>query len=171
MNDDPTNDNNTLGDGTPASLEAFRRDGVLSVSDDDEVLALELAEDLAAHDAALIAREGPDALTSDRAARLSQFRAVQAIERDAAIRQAERHPDRVGYVLATFRMQQDWSREQLADWLGVSADDFGRLAIEIRPRAVDGLTLLYDPEPINEVADRHGAHRERLYEAFACRDE
>ena len=125
-----------------------------------------LAEDLDAFDANLIEKEGPDALTSDRAIRLAQFHVEQKAKRLAALEHAERDDDRVGYVLTTFRSQRGWSREQLADWLGVGLDDFGRLAITTRPRAVNGLTLLYDPEPINELADICGAHRERLYEAF-----
>jgi hypothetical protein len=109
-----------------------------------------------AFDAELPAREGPDALTSERALRLSQFRATQAAERQAALRDAERDCDRVGYMLAAFHERRGWSREQLADWLGIVPDELVRLAVEIRPAAVNGVTLLYKPEPINELADRRG---------------
>jgi hypothetical protein len=125
-----------------------------------------MAEDLARWDAELLACEGPDALTADRALRLLQFQAAQAIERQATVLHAEQDESRVGYVLAAFRARRGWSREQLADWLGIRPDDLIHLVVEIRPAAVSSITMLYDPEPINELADRHGVHRERLYEVF-----
>ena len=63
-------------------------------------------------------------------------------------------------------MRRGWSRELLADWLGIAPDELVRLAVEIRPAAVNGVTPLYEPELIDALADRHGAHRECLYEAF-----
>ena len=150
-------------------LAALEAAGLVEIhmpgSPEEAAFHREMLAQLAAVDAETLERDGPDALTSARAFRLSQFKLAQAIEREAEIRHAEQDSDRIGFVLAAFRSQRGWSREQLADWLGITPDDFARLATEIRPRAVQ-----YVPEPINEVADRHGAHRERLYEVFVRGD-
>ena len=84
---------------------------------------------------------------------------LEALE--AAVRHAKQSFDRVGYVLAAFRLRRGWSRELLADWLGISADDLARLAIEARPAAV-GKDLTYDPAPIRALAAAYGAHAVRL---------
>jgi hypothetical protein len=125
---------------TPADLEALEGAGVFSVArpgtpEADDFDAA-IGEDLAAFDAEMIEREGPDALTSDRALRLSTFKQQQAAERLAELQHAEQDDDLVGYVLATFRRQRDWTREQLADWLGIAVDDLTRMAVERRPLAV-----------------------------------
>src|SRR4051794_13435816 len=91
----------------------------------DAKVAAELIE---AADAELLALEGPDALTSDRALRLSQFKQQQAVERAGRIWDAEGDSDRVGYVLATFRKQRRWSPWQLAAWLGISVYHVKRLS-------------------------------------------
>jgi hypothetical protein len=156
---------------TPADLDQGEEAGVFSVirpgesatADDFDA---ETITELEAYDAELLALEGPDAWTSDRARRLLEFKVAQVVEREAALRHAEQDSDRVGYVLATFRTQRGWSREQLADWLGIEPDELVRLAAKVRPAAVSSITMLFDPEPIDELADRHGTHRERLYEAF-----
>src|SRR4051794_16542723 len=124
-----------------------------------------ITEELATLDAEMLAREGPDALTSDRAARLAQFRAAQATERQTSLQHAEQDFDRVGFILATFRRQCGWSAEALADWLGIEPDDYARLAGQIRPRCVRR-DLTHDPVPIAALAERFGVHPERLYEAF-----
>src|SRR5215204_4794872 len=92
-----------------------------------------MVDDLAAFDAELLAAEGPDALTSDRALRLAAFRQQQAVQHQRELAEAERDSDLVGYVLAVFRRQRGWSAEALADWLGISPDDYARLASETRP--------------------------------------
>jgi hypothetical protein len=124
-----------------------------------------MADDLAAFDAELLAREGPDALTSDRALRLAQFREQQAAVRRQSVEASEGDHNLAGYVLGAFRRQRLWSREQLADWLGISPEDYARLATLRRPLAVRG-DLAYDREAITVLAESVGAHPERLYEAF-----
>lgn len=133
---------------------------------DDDVLAPELANDLAAFDADLFAKEGPNALTTDSTQLLAAYRNQQSAELLVALNGAERDSDGVGFVLATFRQPRGRSREQLADWLRISEADLGLLASEQRVRAVNGMTQSYVVEPINELADRVGAHRTRLYEMF-----
>jgi hypothetical protein len=133
--------------------------------DQTDAFDLALGDDLAAFDAELLARDGPDALTSDRALRLVEFRTTQAAVRLRAVDDAEQDDDLTGCVLVSFRMQHGWSRDQLADWLGISPDDYARLAIERRPLAVTS-TLVYDRATITALAERVGAHPERLYEAF-----
>jgi hypothetical protein len=158
----------------PDDLEAAEAAGALSFaapgSTEADDFDMATADDLDAFDKELLKREGPDALTSDRAYRMAQFKRHQAVERDAAVNRAERDPDRVGFVLMAFRRQRGWSREQLADWLGIATEDYGRLASERRPLCVrDNLT--HDPVPITPLAERFGAHPERLIEAFEHGDQ
>ena len=122
----------------------------------------DMSAQLAAYDAELIAREGPDALTSDRALRLSQFKRQQAAEREAALWGAEGDAGHVGYVLAAFRQQSGWSRWQFAAWLGLSVFHFKRLSQEKRPAG--------DPEEVRPIltllAKRYSADAERLIQVF-----
>ena len=126
----------------------------------------EMAAVVEAADAELLALEGPDALTSDRALRLSQFRRQQAAEREAAAWGAESDSGRLGYVLATFREQRGWSRWQLAAWLGLSVYHFKRLNQETRPEG--------DPEEVRVIlarlARRYGVDADQLREAFGVGD-
>jgi hypothetical protein len=153
----------------PAPSAAARSSGALGFaapgSAEADAFDLAMADDLAAFDAELLAREGPDALTSDRALRLAHFREQQATERRQSVEAAECDHALAGYVLGAFRRQRGWSREQLADWLGISPDDYARLATLRRPLAVRG-DLTYDREAVTVLADTVGAHSERLYEAF-----
>src|SRR5436190_23535546 len=87
---------------TPADLEKLESAGVFSVIRPNESAAAddldaESAAQLEIYDAELLALEGPDALTSDRARRLSEFKAAQAVERETAIRHAEQSSDKVGF--------------------------------------------------------------------------
>lgn len=70
----------------PADLEQIEGTGALSYaapgSPEADDFDAAMAEDLAAFDAEILARDGPDALTSDRAYRLAQFRAAQSSSRD-----------------------------------------------------------------------------------------
>jgi hypothetical protein len=118
----------------------------------------EMSAELAAYDAELIAREGPDALTSDRALRLSLFKRQQAAEREAALWGAEGDADRVGYVLAAFRQQSGWSRWQLAAWLGLSVFHFKQLSREPHPTGHPGEVRII----LALLARRYGVHAERL---------
>jgi hypothetical protein len=170
MDDTPHEPAPDLGDGTTDSRADLESAGLVSCSDPDapeaEAFALDVADELEAYDAELIATEGPDALTSERAARLSEFTRRQAAERTSALRAAEDDPSRVGSFLAAFRRRRGLTRDQLADWLGITAEDVDRLALLPLPPTENELTVLLDPEPINDLADRYDAHRERLYEVF-----
>jgi hypothetical protein len=160
--------------GAPDDLDAAEAAGALSYAapgtPEAEAFDLAMADELDALDAEFLAREGPDALTSDRAFRMAQFKQQQAAERQRELAAAEQDDNRVGHVLATFRAQRGWSAETLADWLGVSADDLVRLAAEVRPLYVQYTPELgevsLDPVPLRSLADRFGAHAERLIEAF-----
>jgi hypothetical protein len=157
---------------TPADPAVTAGAGVFSFADpgsaEAEAFDSAMADELDALDAEILARDGPDALTSDRAFRLSQYRATQALERQAALHQAERDSGRIGYVLAAFRAQRGWSAESLADWLGIAPDEYARLVAEQRPAYInyDGVGVSLDAAPLRALAERFGAHPERLVEAF-----
>jgi hypothetical protein len=154
---------------TPADLAAAERAGVFSFTDpgtaDADAFDLAMADDLAAFDAELLARDGADALTSDRALRLVEFQRQQAQERRRELAAAERDGDRVASALATFRSQRGWSIDALADWLGVDIEDYRRLAMQRRP-SVATRECAYDRGLVAQFAERFGAHPERLLEAF-----
>jgi hypothetical protein len=90
--------------GTPAA-DAFHRD--------------RLAQ-LAAVDAELVARDGPEAMTSDR------------LLRQAALT-AEHDPAFVGHRLAACCRSRGWERSDLASWLGLTIDQLAALSIESTP--------------------------------------
>lgn len=155
-------------DETPASLDALGAAGAFDQIDPADRAAadrfdLEMAEDLAQFDAALVEREGPDALTSDRAVRLSQLRQQQDALRAADLDAAEGDAKRVGFVLAAFRRRRGWDRPQLADWLNLDTVGLGRLAAELWGQE----TGRGRSRSLLDLADRYGAHPERLAEA--CR--
>src|SRR6059058_3293012 len=93
------------GPFTLAELLALEADGVIEIHQTATQGAVAfdqaIADQLPAFNARLLAEEGPDALTSDRALR------------QAAL-VAERDPERVGYALAAFCRAHGWERSDLA---------------------------------------------------------
>ena len=108
-----------------------------------------LREQLAAYDADLVARDGPDALTSDRQLR----QAALAAEHD---------PTTIAHVLLAARRQLGYDHVQLARWLGITPDRLAALAILPRP---DPAAPTF-AERIGELADRYGADPGRLADAL-----
>ena len=111
----------------------------------------EMTGQLADYDADLVAREGPDTMTSRRQLR------------QAAL-DAESRPGTIGHALARSREARGWSRDELAAWLGTSLDGLAGLALEPRSRPGYPMTTGI---PLERLADRHGADRGRLREALA----
>jgi hypothetical protein len=72
----------------PDDLEQIEGAGALSCappgSTEAALFDLAMADELDTLDAEMLARDGPDALTSDRAYRMAQFRAAQAAARGDA---------------------------------------------------------------------------------------
>src|SRR4051812_8144663 len=99
-----------LGSFTQADLEILAAAGSIEIilpgTPEADAFDRRIADELRAHDAALLAREGPDALTSVRALR----QAALAAERD---------PERVGFALSAFCHAHGWDRSRLATWLGI----------------------------------------------------
>lgn len=95
----------------------------------------EMVEELAYADAELLALDGPDALTSDRLLRQSAL-------------VAERNPDLLGHAFAAWCRRRGWERRDLADWLGVTADQLAAMALV--------------PACQGHLAERYGASAERL---------
>ena len=108
-----------------------------------------LREQLARHDAALLARDGPDALTSDRDLRIAALA-------------AERDPAYVAHALAASRERIGADREGLAQWLGIAPDRLAALAIQPRP---DPAAPTFTDQ-VRELADRYGAQPDRLADAL-----
>jgi hypothetical protein len=131
----------------------------------DDTLDAQMMAEIEAADGELLGLYGPDAWTSDRAHRLTQFKSAQAAERANAVEAAERANNLVGYLLAAFRRERDWSQEQLADWLGLDIEAYGRLATTVRP-AVVTRHLEYDRGLVEQFAERFGAHPARLIQVF-----
>lgn len=94
-----------------------------------------LAEQLRDVDAELRAREGPDAVTSDRLLR------TEAIA-------AEQDPALVGHAFAAWCASRGWERSDLASWLGVTVDQLAAMALE--------------PRRAGRLAERFGADARRL---------
>jgi len=86
--------------------------------------------DLDAYDAELVERDGPEALALDRLLRQTALA-------------AEQNPALIGSALAAYRESRGWSREQLAEWLGLSADGLAGLALEVRDAAPAALGERY----------------------------
>jgi hypothetical protein len=174
MPDTPANDAHHQHQHTraPVDLAAAARAGAFSYAESGPAKAdafdAAMVADPAAFDAGLLERDGPDALTSDRAYRMAQFRRQQAAERIRAVEAAEAAEgdhDLVGSILGMFRRRRGWSRGRRTDWLGIAPEDYARLAILRRPAA--GLRdLTYDRAAIEALADLVGAHATRLYGAF-----
>jgi hypothetical protein len=97
--------------------------------------------------AELLAREGPDALTSDR-----HFR-------QAALA-AELDPELVASAFAGWCRERGWERSDLAGYLGVTVDQFAALALTSRAMAAT------ETRPL---AERFGADTARLDEVLAGR--
>lgn len=106
----------------------------------------EMAAQLAEYDRDLVAREGPDALTSDRQLR-------QAAEQDAGL---------VASALASYRERLGLDRAGLAWWLGIGPDRLAALALSTRPDPTSATFA----ERIGQLADHYGADPGRLAEVL-----
>jgi hypothetical protein len=139
-------DDREAGAFSLADLEALQAAGVIEIHDsespDADAFDVAMVIDLDVTDGGHAGGEGLDALTS---ARLLQQTALAA----------ESHAALVGSVLAAHRGRERWTREQLADWLGLSFDGLALLALEPRDADVDVL------------AERYGLNRGRLAQALA----
>src|SRR3954466_10760411 len=77
----------------------------------------QLADELEAADAELLALEGPDAFTSARMLRQTALR-------------AELDPERFAYAFAAWCRARGWERSDLAEYLGVTVDELAAMAID-----------------------------------------
>ena len=118
--------------------------------DDHEAFDREMAAALDAHDDELRAREGPDAVTSDRLLRMAALT-------------AESDPAFVGSALAAFRERRGMEPAALAAWLGVDTDQLAALAVSPRP---DPTSAAFAGE-VRTLAKQYGAEARRLYEVLA----
>ena len=108
-----------------------------------------MVDELDAYDTELLAREGPDALTSDRQLR----QAALAAEQD---------PATIAHALVTARRQLVTDHTGLASWLGIDADRLAALVLERRPdpAAPDFV------DQVRQLAERYGANPGRLGDAL-----
>ena len=109
-----------------------------------------IRDQLVAYDADLVAREGPDAATSDRQLR----RAALAAEHD---------PGTVAHALLIARRQLGYDHAELANWLGIGTDRLAALALEPQPDP-SAPTLA---DWVRRLAERSGADVDRLTDALA----
>ena len=133
---------------TPEELRAMGLEVV--PPDEHEAFDREMAAALAAHDDELRAREGPDAVTSNRLLRMAALT-------------AESDPAFVGSVFAAFRERRGLAPADLAAWLGVDADQLAALAVGPRP---DRTSATFADE-VRTLAAQYGAEVGRLYEVLA----
>jgi hypothetical protein len=98
-----------------------------------------MAEQSAAHDAEMLERDGPDALTGER------------MMRQAAIG-AELDPEFVGHAFAAWCKRRGWERSDLADYLGVTVNQLAAMALV--------------PICQGHLAERYGADPGRLAEVL-----
>ena len=133
------------------TAEELRAMGVEIVPPDEhEAFDREMAAALDAHDDELRAREGPDAVTSDRLLRM------------AAIT-AESDPAFVGSAFGAFREGRGLAPADLAAWLGVDADQLAALAVSPRPDPASAAFA----DQVRVLAKQYGAEAGRLYEVLA----
>ena len=111
----------------------------------------EMANELEAADAELLALHGPDALTS---ARLLRQLALTA----------ELDPERVGYAFAAWCRAHGRERSDLAAHLGVTVDQLASMAVE---RRADPGYPLDAGVPQGDLAERFGADPGRLTDVLA----
>ena len=109
----------------------------------------EMGDQLAAYDADLVPREGPDALTSDRQLR----QAALAAEQDPAL---------AASALAARRAALVTDHAGLATWLGVTPN--GLAAIGLEPRPDPSAPAFADR--VRRLADLFGADPGRLADAL-----
>ena len=81
---------------------------------------------------------------------------------------AEARSTTIGHALARSREARGWSRDELADWLGVTPP--GLAAIALEPMPTHEITrrsgVLYPAATVFVLADRYGAYNDRLLEAI-----
>ena len=132
------------------TADEFRAMGAEFVPPDDhEAFDREMAAALDAHDDELRAREGPDAVTSDRLLRMAALT-------------AESDPGFVGAAFAAFRDRRGLARADLASWLGVDVDQLAALAVSPRP---DPRSAAF-ADQVRVLAKQYGAEAGRLYEVL-----
>jgi hypothetical protein len=133
------------------TLEELRAMGVEFVSPDDhDAFDREMAAQLQEVDAELVAREGSDALTSDR------------LLRQVALT-AERDPSFLASALAGFRERRGLDPNGLAAWLGIGPDRLAALALYRRP---DPASDQFAAD-VAAISERFGVQEGRLAEALA----
>lgn len=108
-----------------------------------------MIEQLRAHDRELVAREGPDAMTSDRDLRLAALA-------------AEQDPHYVAHALADARARLMADHAGLATWLHVTPSQLAALAIQPRPDP-SAPTFV---EQVQRLAEHYGADPGRLADAL-----
>ena len=73
----------------------------------------------------------------------------------------------IGHALARFREARGWSRDELAGWLGVTADGLAAIALEPLPvYEITGGGVLYPAATVFVLADHYDAANDRLLEAI-----
>jgi hypothetical protein len=142
------------GSFSAAELERLQAEGVIEVvqpgTPEASAFDQELANELEAADAELLAREGPDAFTSARMLRQTALT-------------AERDPERVGHAFAAWCERRGLERSDLAEYLGVTLDQLAAMAIE---RRADPGYPLDAGVPQHDLAERFGADPGRLAEVL-----
>jgi len=115
-------------------------------------------------DAELVARDGPDALTSDRRMRMQHLKRSVELNTTFEALKAAWELGQLGPVLSDFQHDRRWSHWQIAAWLGLLARDYKRLSQEPRPSGHSTQIQIV----LSLLARRYGADDARLQEACAA---
>ena len=149
----PRDDEPPEGTYSLADLQAMDAAGDIDIiapgTPEADAFDREMVAELDAYNARLLARDGPDALTSDRDLRIAALA-------------AERDPGTIAHALVTARRQLVTDHAGLAAWLGVTPTRLAALAIQPRP---DPAAPTFADE-VWELAERFGAEPGRLADAL-----
>jgi len=141
------------GTHTPLDFEAMAAAGDIDIirpsTPEAVAFAVELAGQLDGSNAELIARDGPDAMTSVR------------LLRQAGLL-AEGDPGTVAGALASYRERLGFDHAGLAAWLGVNATQLAALGLCARPDPASPAFI----DIVGELTRRYGADAGRLAEAL-----
>jgi hypothetical protein len=136
-------------------LVALEAAGIVEIhapgSPEEAAFHQDMLAQLADVDADLLARDGPDAMTSDR------------MLRQAALR-AEHDPSFVGHALAAWCRSRGWERSDLADWLGISTTALAALALE---HIADPGYPFDAGVPQRNLSERYGIDARRLTQVLS----
>jgi hypothetical protein len=143
------------GSFSEAELERLQREGIIEMiqpgTPEAAAFDQQLADELEAADAELLALEGPDAFTSTRMLRQTALR-------------AEHDPERVAYAFAAWCRARGWERSDLASWLGVTVDQLAALAIHTVAGARESMPA--GDSHARALAECYGANPTRFAEVL-----